>query len=185
MRYDVETAGRLRPVTINRTGDSFAIRVDGRLHRVDAAPIDGHTLSLIVDSSVAAGPQDAPDTRRSGPGPGSVYETTITPETGGRVVVLVGAVPVTVTLNGRRARGKRGEAAAGSGPLRIAAPMPGKVVRVLVKTGDAVHARQPVVVVEAMKMENELRAEREGAVAEIHVREGMSVEAGALLIVIK
>jgi biotin carboxyl carrier protein len=63
--------------------------------------------------------------------------------------------------------------------------MPGKVVRVLVKAGDRVAARQPVVVVEAMKMENELRASREGTVAEVHVREGMSVDAGALLVVIQ
>ena len=63
--------------------------------------------------------------------------------------------------------------------------MPGKIVRVLVKTGDAVTARQPVVVVEAMKMENELRASRDGTVAEIQVSEGMSVDAGALLLVIQ
>ena len=63
--------------------------------------------------------------------------------------------------------------------------MPGKVVRVLVKAGDAVRARQPVVVVEAMKMENEVRADRDGTVAEIHTRDGMSVEAGALLMIIQ
>jgi biotin carboxyl carrier protein len=55
----------------------------------------------------------------------------------------------------------------------------------MVKVGDVVRAREPVVVVEAMKMENELRADREGTVAEVHVREGMSVEAGALLAVIR
>ena len=60
--------------------------------------------------------------------------------------------------------------------------MPGKIVRVLVGAGDAVHARQPLIVVEAMKMENELRAVRDGTVAEIHVKEGASVEAGAPLI---
>jgi biotin carboxyl carrier protein len=63
--------------------------------------------------------------------------------------------------------------------------MPGKVVRVLVKAGDQVTARQPVVVVEAMKMENELRASRGGTVAEVLVREGNSVDAGALLLVIQ
>jgi biotin carboxyl carrier protein len=63
--------------------------------------------------------------------------------------------------------------------------MPGKVVRVLVATGDTVRARQPVVVVEAMKMENELRASRGGTVAEVHARQGMSVDAGALLVVIQ
>ena len=70
-------------------------------------------------------------------------------------------------------------------PQRLAASMPGKVVRVLVKTGDVVHARQPLVVVEAMKMENEMRASRDGKVAEVHAREGHSVEAGALLLVIQ
>ena len=60
-----------------------------------------------------------------------------------------------------------------------------KVVRVLVKAGDLVTPRQPVVVVEAMKTENELRADRDGTVTDVHVREGLSVDAGALLLVIQ
>ena len=67
----------------------------------------------------------------------------------------------------------------------MTAPMPGKVVRVLVEAGDAIVARQPLVVVEAMKMENELRAGRDGTVAEVHACEGVSVDAGALLVVIQ
>ena len=63
--------------------------------------------------------------------------------------------------------------------------MPGKVVRVLVKVGDAVVARQPLVVIEAMKMENELRAPRDGRVAEVHAGEGASVDRDALLVVIQ
>jgi biotin carboxyl carrier protein len=62
--------------------------------------------------------------------------------------------------------------------------MPGKTVRVLVKPGDDVAARQPLVVIEAMKMENELRAVRAGKVAEVHAREGASVDAGTLLVVV-
>ena len=62
--------------------------------------------------------------------------------------------------------------------------MPGKIVRVLVRTGEAVQARQPLIVIEAMKMENELRADGIGTVAEILVKEGQSVEAGALLAVV-
>ena len=174
MQYDVETGGRVRQVAVNRTGDGFAVSVDGRLHQVDCARVGAHTLSLIVDS---------------GPGPSghvSVYEATIAPGTDGRLVVTIGTVPVTLRLNGRRGGGRRqGGAAPGSGPLRITAPMPGKVVRVLVKAGDAVRARQSVVVVEAMKMENEVRADRDGTVAEIHTRDGMSVEAGALLMIIQ
>jgi biotin carboxyl carrier protein len=197
LHYEIEAGGRLRHVTVTRTGDSFALSVDGRLHQVDAVRIDAHALSLIVDNSVpaspqnsAAGPEDppyaGPDKARPTRDHRVVYTTTIAPETGtGRLVVLVGAVPVAVTVNGRRRRRTGEGGTPGSGPLRIVAPMPGKVVRVLVQTGDAVHARQPVVVVEAMKMENELRTGREGTVAEIHAREGVSVEAGALLVVIK
>jgi biotin carboxyl carrier protein len=64
------------------------------------------------------------------------------------------------------------------------APMPGKIVRVLVEPGDRVRARQALVVIEAMKMENELRAARDGTVAEVQAREEMSVDAGTLLVVI-
>ncbi len=64
--------------------------------------------------------------------------------------------------------------------------MPGKIVRVLVKPGDAVQARQPLVVVEAMKMENEICARpRRARSARSTRREGASVEAGALLVVIQ
>jgi biotin carboxyl carrier protein len=168
VQYEVEVGGRLLQMTVTRSGDGFAVVVDGRTRQVDAARIDAHTLSLVVDRvwsnevSIAADPVN------------------------GQLAVHVGAIPVAVTLNGRRRWGRKEESAgAGSGPQRLVAPMPGKVVRVLVKAGDRVTARQPVVVVEAMKMENELRASRDGTVAEIPVREGMSVDAGALLLIIQ
>jgi biotin carboxyl carrier protein len=63
--------------------------------------------------------------------------------------------------------------------------MPGKIVRVLVKAGDQVIARQGLVVVEAMKMENELRAARNGRVRELSVAEGQSVDAGTVLLVVE
>ncbi len=63
--------------------------------------------------------------------------------------------------------------------------MPGRVVRVLVTAGDHVTAKQPVVVVEAMKMENELRTPRDGVVTEVRVSAGVTVESGAVLVVIE
>jgi len=63
--------------------------------------------------------------------------------------------------------------------------MPGKIVRVLVQTGQAVQARQPLVVVEAMKMENELRSPKAGRVKDVAVAAGTSVEAGRVLLVIE
>jgi biotin carboxyl carrier protein len=62
--------------------------------------------------------------------------------------------------------------------------MPGKIVRVLVKPGEAVTPRQVLVVVEAMKMENELRAARAGTVSAVFVSEGQSVEAGTALVTV-
>jgi biotin carboxyl carrier protein len=92
-------------------------------------------------------------------------------------------VPVPAGVNGRKRRGAAAQDA--GGPSRLVAPMPGKVVRVLVQPGDAVTARQPLIVVEAMKMENELRAGRDGTVAEVHAREGQSIDAGALLVIVQ
>jgi biotin carboxyl carrier protein len=62
--------------------------------------------------------------------------------------------------------------------------MPGRLVRVLVEPGQQVEAGQGLVVMEAMKMENELRAVRAGRVAEVHARERQAVETGALLVVL-
>ena len=82
----------------------------------------------------------------------------------GGLIVGVGAVPVAVSVVTRRSWGRSGAGAdTGSGPQRLVAPMPGKVVRVFGAPGDEVVERQPVVVIEAMKMENELRAARDGA----------------------
>jgi biotin carboxyl carrier protein len=63
--------------------------------------------------------------------------------------------------------------------------MPGRVVRVLVAVGDEVAVRQPVVVVEAMKMENELRSPKAGRVKELNVAPGTSVDSGRVLLVIE
>jgi pyruvate carboxylase subunit B len=75
-----------------------------------------------------------------------------------------------------------GSAARPVGPTSLAAPMPGLVVRVLVQPGDRVQAGQGVVVIEAMKMENELRASTAGVVRAIPVKAGSPVEKGAVLV---
>jgi biotin carboxyl carrier protein len=167
VQYEVEVHGRVRQVAVHRAGGRLAVSVDGRVWQVDAARVDARTLSLIVE-------------------PGTSYDVSLVPDAAtGLLDVRVGSVQVAVALNGRR-RGRQYERGpARSGPQRIVAPMPGKIVRVAVQSGEAVRARQTVVVIEAMKMENELRASRDGTVGELHAREGASVEAGALLVVIQ
>jgi biotin carboxyl carrier protein len=161
-------------VTVTRTGASFAVTVDGHTRQVDVARIDAQTLSLIVDGKC---PKDAvvvSNRVSNGVSNGT-----------GQLVATVDGTAVAVSINGRRPRARDGASHTGAGPQRVIAPMPGKIVRVLVATGEAVHARQPVAVIEAMKMENELRAGRDGTVAEVLGRQGESVEAGALLLVIQ
>ncbi len=176
MHYELNIGGRTRRVGLTRSGDDFAITVDGRTRQVQATRIDAQHWSLLVS---AAGKSDTQGRRVS-------YDITIASDPAGSLTVHVGPVPVTVAVNGRRRwRRKDDGSGAAAGPQRLSAPMPGKVVRVLVAPGEAVRARQPLVVVEAMKMENELRAGRDGTVSEIHAREGVSVDAGALLIVIQ
>jgi biotin carboxyl carrier protein len=182
VQYEVDIGGRRFHVVVTRTDGAFDVTVDGRTRRVDAARVDEHTLSLLIESPrVSDGLQAVP------PDAVSSNEVSIAAAAAGaQLTVYVGTTPVAATLNGRRRWGRKDDGGgSGSGPQRLAAPMPGKVVRVLVSAGDRVAARQPLVVVEAMKMENELRAGRDGTVAEIHVREGMSVDAGALLVVIQ
>jgi biotin carboxyl carrier protein len=167
VRYEVDVQGRLRQVAVHRAGGAFDVSVDGRTWRVDAARIDAQSISLVLH-----------------PGAKS-YDVGVTRDTAtGLLSVRVGTTHVAVALNGRRRAGEeRGHTV--SGPQRITAPMPGKVVRVPTRAGDAVRARQTIVVIEAMKMENELKAGRDGIVGELHVSEGESVEAGALLAVVQ
>ena len=104
------------------------------------------------------------------------------------VMVLVNGQPFRVEIQDERERRLR--AAAGKGELKagrraVAAPMPGKVVRLLVRPGDAVRAGDGIVVVEAMKMENELKAPAAGMVKEVRVEEGKAVSGGDVLVVIE
>jgi acetyl/propionyl-CoA carboxylase alpha subunit len=164
VQYEIHVEGRARQLQIVRAGNRFQVSLDGRESTVDAARVDPQTLSLLV---------------------GSVsYEVRLTPDPLTRQIgVSVDGVPLTVSLNGRRRWGRKDDAA-GSGPQRIAAPMPGRILRLAAAPGDRVEPRQPLVVIEAMKMENELRASRAGIVAELHVQEGQLVDAGALLLVV-
>src|ERR1700731_392083 len=130
---------------------------------IDAARIDAHTWSLLIDEGVGTSSREV--TLVAGAEPGTLN-------------VRVDGAPVAVCVNGRRrlVRKDEGARAGGSGPLRVVAPMPGKIVRVLVRTGQAVQARQALVVIEAMKMENELCAPGAGMVGDIQVRVGRSGE---------
>jgi biotin carboxyl carrier protein len=169
--FEVEVGGRIRRVSVepigaaDASGGAFRIRVDDASAEVDARPTDLGLSMLTAD-------------RRG-------IDAALTALAGGEWIVEFPHVVVRATVDGRRVRRSGPADAAGPGAQRLVAPMPGRVVRVLVKPGDVVAARQGLVVVEAMKMENELVAARAGRVAEVAVAEGVSVEAGRLLVVVE
>lgn len=165
MRFELEVAGRVRGVTLERRGEAFEIGIDGRRLMVEIASAGDGRLSIRVPET---GRQHA--ARVSSAGPGS-FE------------VLTGALRIPVRLRPAGAAAKRSGESSGPGDVR--APMPGKVVRLLVAPGDTVRERQGVVVIEAMKMENELRTPRAGTVRAVLVAEGASVESGTPLVVIE
>ncbi|MPY87719.1 MAG: biotin/lipoyl-binding protein [Luteitalea sp.] len=166
MIVEIEVNGRLRTVAVERLAsppDYYRVTVDGQPRVVGAVRLDGAALSLLLPDGasreVRFGPRDAR----------------------GLVRAHLGNAAVDLLVNGRRLR--RGSLALGSaGIVQITAPMPGKVLRVLATGGEEVAARQALVVVEAMKMENALSAPRAGRVKAVLVEEGQSVEAGRVLI---
>ena len=107
-------------------------------------------------------------------------------ESGKPVDVFVGTDHFYVTLTDpKRLRGFAGETEHADEAARIVAPMPGKVVRVLVSPGDHVEAGSGIVVVEAMKMQNEMKSPRTGVVSAVNVQVGATVNGGDVLAVIE
>jgi biotin carboxyl carrier protein len=144
--------------------------------------VDGRTIEI--------DPQQLDSVLQVEPGVYSVllegvsYEVRIQPSAQGMTAIAAGQ-RFTVEVHNPRDASRSSRAAIGSGRQNVAAPMPGKVVRVLVDTGDLVEISQGLVVVEAMKMQNELKASRPGRVIEIHAREGETVGAGDVLVVLE
>lgn len=175
MTFEISAGTSVRTVSVTRKGSLLQVMLDGRMVMVDARRVGEMELSLLVVFGDGTAPTQSVDAALA------AQRTT-----GDFDVHLAGrTVPVQVRQAGGFGRQKKAGAAQGTGPQRITAPMPGKIVRVLVKAGDEVKARQGLVVVEAMKMENELRAARDGRVRDVLVLEGQSVDAGAILLVVE
>jgi biotin carboxyl carrier protein len=142
------------------------VTVNGESYQVNAVMLEPGGMSLLVD--------------------GKSYAATIQ-EKKDRLSVLVRNRIFDVSIIDER-RGKLNKIAtrfSSQGKQIIASPMPGKVVRVLVSLGDSVLEGQGLVVVEAMKMENELKSPKAGKVIELNAREGSAVDNNAILVVVE
>ena len=165
MHYVAIVAGEERQIEITEVApERYQLLVDGRRIEVDAQEVSDSTLSLIVGEQAYNIEFESAGDRSHN-------------------LLVRGHVVQVEVLDLRRMRLRRAqEAAAGpDGPVSITAPMPGKVVAVLVTEGQQVEAGQGVVVVEAMKMENELRAPRAGTIRNLKAEVGAAVDSGAAL----
>ena len=172
MTFEIEVNGLMRTAAIETvgtpgtSGGRFRIRIDGVVHEVDASRTDLGLSIVYADTGRGA-------------------DVAITEQGPGELLLQLPRVMLTALVDARRyRRGSAGQASA-TGEIRVTAPMPGRVLRVLVKPGDEVQVRQGLVVVEAMKMENEIASPKTGRVKEIAVTDGQSVEAGRLLVVVE
>jgi biotin carboxyl carrier protein len=115
---------------------------------------------------------------------GASYEIRLV-ETSQGLLAEVGGRRFSVEVSDPRDTSRGSRASLGSGRQNVAAPMPGKVVRVLVNVGDSVDVGQGLVVVEAMKMQNEMKAARPGRVTQVRVQAGETVGAGDTLVILE
>lgn len=169
MRYFTKQQGQKEAVPVDLEalgGDRYKLTVNGVTYQVDALVLEHGTMTMLVD--------------------GQSYSVEFE-ENGDEVGVLLrGQVNRFDVADERRLRLRAGTAAfSAEGKQLITAPMPGKVVKVLVKVGDEVKEGQGLVVVEAMKMENELKSPKAGKVTELFAKEGTAVENNAKLVVVE
>ena len=163
----VEIDGRLRRIELSAGEDTGEYRatLDGDPIHLNAQLLQPGVLSLLIEN-------------RS-------HRCILDPHSAEPAVQVEGhSFPYRIedprSLSSRRAR-----SAVSGGAQLIKAPMPGRVVRLMVERGDAVEAHQAIVVVEAMKMQNEIKASRPGTVTEVSVAANATVAAGEVLAVIQ
>jgi biotin carboxyl carrier protein len=169
MKFEIQLTGpsgkKLRSVELERHAERWKITLDGQPVDADAVEIDPNMLSLLLE--------------------GQSYEVRITHSPDGVLKLQTGLQEFTAEVADPRVwRGRRHGAFEAEGRQQVIAPMPGKVVRVLVQAGDKVEAGQGLLVVEAMKMQNEIRSPKVGIVERLHVKEGQPVNAGEVLCVV-
>lgn len=172
MTYDVIVDGKHHRLELTQ-GDELTpgeriwlCRIDGKDISVDAALTARDVLSIVVD--------------------GKAYEIKREFSLRGEVHIVLGSARYSVEVRDPRSlRTRRASGGAEAGPQRLTAPMPGKIVRVAVQAGEEVKAGQPVIVMEAMKMQNEMKSPKDGKVQKVLTAEGAAVNAGDTLAIIE
>jgi biotin carboxyl carrier protein len=160
--YDITIGGKIHRLELRRIEDGWLCRLDGREISVDAEQIDPDTLSILIG--------------------GESYE--VRREPGDKVFIQGKRYEVSVD-DPRSWRGRKRAGAGTEGPQKLTASMPGKIVRVLAAEGEKITAGQGIAVVEAMKMQNEIKSPKAGTLKKLLAKPGMNVNAGEVLAIVE
>jgi len=165
MTYEVSIDGKNYRLELEREGGRWLCRLDGREIQMDAVLARTDVISVLID--------------------GKAYEIK-RERTATDMHLWVGSARYEAVLRDPRSlRSRKGGAADEKGPKKLLAPMPGKIVRVLVAEKAAVEAGQGILVVEAMKMQNELKSPKKGTVQKLAVKDGDNVNPGDVLAIVE
>jgi biotin carboxyl carrier protein len=162
--FDIELGGKKHRIEAAQSGEREKWSIDGREVAADVVEIAPGVFSLLID--------------------GQSIEVRVEKFAGKLRVAVGGREYEAVVRDPREWKRGGGGAAEAEGRAQIMAPMPGKVIRLLVAGGDTIEAGQGIVVVEAMKMQNEIRSTKSGKVEKLAVAEGQTVNAGDLVAII-
>jgi biotin carboxyl carrier protein len=166
MKFEVQLASptgtRTHTVELERMEDQWRIILDGEPVSADVVEIAPNTLSILIR--------------------GESHEIRVARSSAGLLSIQTGLREFTAEVTDERSwRGRRLGHVEVEGRQQITAPMAGKVVRLLVKSGEKVEVGQGLLVVEAMKMQNEIRSTKSGTVERLLAQEGQPVNAGEIL----
>lgn len=165
MKLQMEIDGQSRQIEIEPgSAGHWLVRMDGEPVEANACLIRPGVLSLILG--------------------GQSHRIVLDPDIS-EPILHIGSRRIPYRIDDPRSFRSRRRHGGTAGPVTLKASMPGRVVRVLVAKGDAIAAHQAVLVIEAMKMQNELKSPRDGKIAEIRVSPGETVASGDILAVIE
>jgi acetyl/propionyl-CoA carboxylase alpha subunit len=164
MTYDIAIDGNNHRLELNRAESRWSCRLDGREVEVDAVLARPDVLSLRIGNQA--------------------YEVKCE-RVAGSLYLWVGSARFAAEVRDPRSLRRRVPGVDDHGPKKLTAPMPGKIVRLLVGQGDEVAAGSGVLVVEAMKMQNEIKSPKKGTIRKILVSEGAAVNAGDVLAIVE
>lgn len=164
MKLEVEIGGKTRTVEFSRIGERLSWAIDGKPVEADALEVSAGVYSILIE--------------------GRSFEARIEPASQGARVVVAGREYSASVRDPRQWKRHGGAAREAEGRQQVLAPMPGKIIRILVKAGETVAAGQGLLVIEAMKMQNEVRSPKSGTVERLLVNEGQTVTAAEILAIV-